>query len=97
MEYPIVFNNLDPDVLIDKMRDVIKEELQIMKLRESDQFISAAETCKLFKPAISKGTLIKWTRQGLLQDHRFGGRVYYKKSEIMEMSKKLKKYQSVLQ
>jgi hypothetical protein len=45
--------------------------------------------------AITKATLTSWTKQGLLQDHRIGGRIFYRQSEILASTKKLSKYWSI--
>jgi len=56
--------------------------------------LSPAETCKMFNPAISKVTLAAWTKRGLLNESRIGGRVYYKQSEIIAGLTTLKKYKN---
>ena len=57
-----------------------------------DKLLSPEETCKLFQPKISKTTLSKWTKDGHLQEHRLGGRVFYKYGEVVQSVQTLKKY-----
>ena len=64
------------------------------KVAQEEKLLSASEACKLFVPAISRLTLIRWTKADLLKEYRIGGRVYYKQSEIIEAAKHLEKYKS---
>ena len=64
------------------------------KEAQDERLLSATEACKLFIPAISRLTLIRWTKADYLKEHRIGGRVYYKQSEIIESAKHLEKYKS---
>ena len=90
----ILLNGLTPEQLIDLFRPMIKAEMRQALLEQEEKLLSPAETCKLFKPAITKATLAKWTKQGLLQEHRIGGRVFYLQSEILTSTKKLSKYRT---
>ena len=75
--------------------DAISKVLQEKQKEEcKDLLLSGAEACKLFQPAISKVTLSQWVKQGLIPDHRIGGRVYYKYTEIMDSLTTLKKYKN---
>ena len=80
--------------LTEQVRVIIKEEMCTVGKLQDERLISPAETCKLFNPPISKVTLTAWTKQGYLQDHRIGGRIYYKQTEVIESAKTLKKYQT---
>ena len=64
------------------------------KASQDERLISADEACKVFLPPISRLTLIRWTKADYLKEHRIGGRVYYKQSEIIESAKHLEKYKS---
>jgi hypothetical protein len=64
------------------------------KEAQNEKLLSAAEACKLFVPAISRLTLIRWTKADYLKEHRLGGRIYYRQSEVIEAAKHLKKYKS---
>lgn len=91
----ILLHGLSPDELIELLRPLIREEIRQALSEQEEKLLSPAETCKLFKPAITKATLTSWTKQGLLQEHRIGGRVFYRQSEILESTKKLSKYRSL--
>jgi len=66
------------------------------KEAQNERLLSAGEACKLFVPAISRLTLIRWTKADYLKEHRIGGRVYYKQSEVIDGAKHLEKYKSKL-
>lgn len=91
----ILLNGLSTDQLLELLRPMIKEEMRQAMSEQEEKLLSPAEACKLFKPAITKATLSSWTKQGLLQEHRIGGRVFYLLSEILASTKKLSKYKSV--
>lgn len=60
--------------------------------QEEEKLLSPLEACKIFQPQISRVTLHNWTQQGLIQKHQVGGRVFYKKSEVLSALTSLKKY-----
>ena len=64
------------------------------KEAQDERLLSAAEACKLFVPAISRLTLIRWTKADYIKEHRIGGRVYYKLSEVTASAKHLEKYKN---
>ena len=94
-DYQIILNGVTLDQLVEVFRPMIKEELWTLREKDQEQLISPAETCKVFNPSITKATLSSWTKQGLLNEYRIGGRVFYKKSEVLESSKKIIKYKSI--
>lgn len=60
----------------------------------SEKLLSGAEACKLFNPTISVKTLTKWAKDGLIPEHRIGGRIYYRYTEVIESAKALKKFKA---
>jgi len=80
------------EFLIENSLNKILQAQQKQQLGET--LLSPAKTCKLFDPEISKVTLTAWTKQGLLNDYRIGGKIFYKYSEIIEAAKHLKRYQA---
>lgn len=91
----ILLNGLSTDQLLELLRPMIKEEMRQVMSEQEEQLLSPAEVCKLFKPSITKATLASWTKQGFLQEHRIGGRVFYLKSEILAGTTKLSKYKGI--
>jgi hypothetical protein len=91
----IIFSGVSAQELVELFRPILKEEVKSIVDSKEEALLSPAETCKVFVPSITKATLNTWTKKGMIQEHRIGGRVFYKRSEIIEKSIKLKKYKSV--
>jgi len=79
-----------------KIDDLTGRVAALLETKEAqdEKLLSATEACKLFIPAISRLTLIRWTKADYLKEHRIGGRVYYRLSEVIEGAKHLEKYKS---
>jgi len=66
--------------------DVLREEFQKFKStnpspkQKSSEYLSRKEVCDLLK--ISMATLHYYTKDGILQGYRIGGRVLYKLTEV---------------
>ena len=48
---------------------------------ESDKILTREEVCKLLK--VSTTTLFNWNNDKILENHKVGRRVYYKKSDVL--------------
>lgn len=88
----IILSGMTPNDLVELLRPMIHEEVKQVRSEIPEQLLSPAETCKIFNPPISKVTLAAWTKKDLLNEHRIGGRVFYKQSEVLEKTTKLKRY-----
>ncbi len=77
------------DALSEKLSSLVNKVA-----KQEEQLICASEACKLFVPAISRLTLIRWTKADHVKEYRIGGRVYYKRSQILDAAKHLQKYKS---
>lgn len=76
--------------LINSFREIVREEIKAeMAAKENEKLLTATETAAFFK--ISRPTLQAHTEKGLLTAHYFGGKVYYKYSEIMQSLDKVKR------
>ncbi len=62
------------------------------KGEKKESLLSPEEARKVWQPAISKVTLHRWTKDGLVPSHRIGGRVYYKHSELVGAVKEIRPY-----
>jgi len=91
----IIFSGVSPQELVELFRPILKEEVKSIVESKEEVLLSPAETCKVFVPQITKATLTSWTKKGMLQEHRIGGRIFYRRSEILEKATKLKKYKSI--
>ena len=90
----ILIEEITASDLVATLQVIIAAEIKKLINDQPEKLLSPSETCKLFQPAISKVTLSSWTKNGKLQDHRIGGRVYYKQSEILAALTTLKKYKN---
>lgn len=88
----IILNTISPEEMAEMIKPMIIEAIREVLQEKEEKFLSPAEVCKKFEPAISKTTLASWTKQGYLTEYRIGGRVFYKFSEIYKNNKALKKY-----
>ncbi len=97
---PIILNGITVEqmgqLLEPMLRQIVRQELSQILDKQKDQFLSPKEACERFVPKISKTTLAKWTAQGLIKEHRMGGRVFYLFSEIIDKAKTLKKYKAII-
>jgi hypothetical protein len=57
-----------------------------------EQLIDTDTARKIFVPEVSRATLINWTKSGLINCYKLGGRNYYKRTEVIESAKSLKPY-----
>ena len=93
---PIILNGISleqmGEFLEPILRKIVHQELTQILDKQEDRFLSPKETCDRFVPKISKTTLAAWTEQGLINQYRIGGRVFYLFSEIVEKAKTLKRY-----
>lgn len=92
----------DRDIILTEfkeLKEVVVGLTQLLKPSqlEEERLLSPAETCTFFSPPISKMTLNNWSKQGLIPMHRLGGRVFYKRSDILSSLQTLKKYKHVRQ
>src|SRR5688500_7263273 len=90
----ILISGMTKDEFLSCLRDIVREEIQLTSNRANaaDEFISVKELQILFKPSVSRVTIDSWSSKGLLNKHLIGGRVYFRKSEVLESLTTLKKY-----
>ena len=55
---------------------------------DSDKILTREEVCKLLK--VSTTTLFNWNNDKILENHKVGRRVYYKKSDVLAVLNPLK-------
>jgi len=89
----IVLFSLPLNELIESLRSVVREEITNSQNKElEDKLYSPKEACKLFVPAISRQTLDSISKEGTLTKHHFGGKVFYRYSDIIKATKTFKRY-----
>jgi hypothetical protein len=86
MEKQILLSCISPEELKQLIKEVIKEELVVLKkdlaVKESDVLLTRSETCELLK--IDSSTLWSWTKKGKISCYGIGARRYYKRDEILK-------------
>jgi len=94
MQNSILLQDITPHELSELIKESIKTQLgDIKKELQSgeikDQLLSRTETCKLLK--IDPSTLWNWTNKGKVKAYGIANKRYYKRSELLESIKLLKK------
>ena len=93
MEYQILLQNLSPEKLTELIKDGVKSQLEDFKktlqTHNPDELLTRTETCKFLQ--IDSSTLWHWTNKGKVIAYGIGNRRYYKKAELLESLKQLKK------
>jgi hypothetical protein len=94
MDNNVLLSPISLQDLLARVRDVIREEICAERKKQEEELVAPTVAAKLFQPAISPRTLWDWSKQGLVKKYRIAGRVYYKKSEIIESLNQVKRYKS---
>ena len=90
----ILLSELTPEQLNELVGSSVKSQLNDFKkslgnLHSNDDLLSREETCKFLK--IDLSTLWHWTNKGKVIAYAIASRRYYKRSELLEALKPLKK------
>lgn len=73
--------------------DTVRSELQkVQPSQQEEKLLSPREARKVWQPAVSLVTLAKWEKEGHFKAHWYGGRKYYRLSEIIAAAKVLIPY-----
>lgn len=93
MDYQILLQNVSPERLTELIKDGVKSQLEdfkeILQTQKSDELLTREQTCKFLQ--IDSSTLWAWTNKGKVKAYGIGNRRYYKKAELLESLKQLKK------
>jgi hypothetical protein len=89
----ILLQNLNTADLTQLIKDGVKSQLKDFKetfnTHNPDELLTRTETCKFLQ--IDSSTLWHWTNKGKVLAYGIGNRRYYKKAELLENLKPLKK------
>jgi hypothetical protein len=89
----ILLQNLNTADLTQLIKDGVKSQLEDFKktlqTHNPDELLTRTETCKFLQ--IDSSTLWHWTNKGKVIAYGIGNRRYYKKAELLESLKQLKK------
>jgi hypothetical protein len=93
MSNSILLQNLNTADLTQLIKDGVKSQLKDFKetfnTHNPDELLTRTETCKFLQ--IDSSTLWHWTNKGKVLAYGIGNRRYYKKAELLENLKPLKK------
>ena len=89
----ILLQNLNTADLTQLIKDGVKSQLKDFKetfnTHNPDELLTRTETCKFLQ--IDSSTLWAWTNKGKVLAYGIGNRRYYKKAELLQSLKPLKK------
>jgi len=88
-----IFTNFQVEDLIDLIRNCVKDEFKKLSLPEEkenqEELVSIEDLQKIF--SVSKVTIHKWKKKGLIPFYKMNRRVYFKKSEVIDSMKHKKR------
>lgn len=90
----VQFIQSTPQQLAELINEGVKNQLlefqkNLNKQKADDDLLTREETCKFL--SIDSSTLWAWTNKGKVKAYGIGHRRYYKRSELLECLKPLKK------
>ena len=89
MTQQIILNGISKEdflnELIGKLKTEILSSTPAPPVNETENFLTAKETAKLL--GVSLVTIHAWKKEGKLKFHRFGTRIRFQKSEILNNEK----------
>jgi len=89
----ILLQNLSPERLTELIKEGVKSQLddfkETLQTHNPDELLTRIQTCKFLQ--IDSSTLWAWTNKGKVLAYGIGNRRYYKKAELLESLKQLKK------
>ncbi len=95
MENKLIFTQVPLEELKDIISNCVRDELNRSSEKSSapdNELLKIEDAVKIFK--VSKVTLFKWRKQGILPFHRISSRIYFKRHEVLDALKKSGKYKS---
>ena len=80
----LILDQITVEDLIDRLSVQVREEIQINLLKPipPEKYLTRQETAKMLQ--VSLVTLHEWSKRGVIQSYRIGGRIRYKQTEIDE-------------
>lgn len=93
MTNSILLQNVSPETLTELIKEGVKSQLDNFKkdlqTHNPDELLTREQTCEFLQ--IDSSTLWHWTNKGKVTAYGIGNRRYYKKAELLECLKPLKK------
>ena len=93
MTTSILLQNVSTEDLKDLIKESVKSQLddfaKELKVHNPDELLTREQTCEFLQ--IDSSTLWHYTKKGKVTAYGIGNRRYYKKAELLESLKPLKK------
>jgi len=93
MTNSILLQNVSPESLTELIKEGVKSQLddfvKELQVHNPDELLTREQTCEFLQ--IDSSTLWHWTNKGKVTAYGIGNRRYYKKAELLENLKPLKK------
>ena len=93
MTTSILLQNVSTEDLKDLIKESVKSQLddfaKELKVYNPDELLTREQTCEFLQ--IDSSTLYHYTKKGKVTAYGIGNRRYYKKAELLESLKPLKK------
>ena len=94
MTNSILLQNVSPEALTELIKEGVKSQLEDFKKElnfqnAKDDLLSREQVLELLQ--INSSTLWHWQNKGKITVYKFANKCYYKRSELMESIKPLKK------
>jgi hypothetical protein len=93
MTNSILLQNVSLEDLTKLFKEIVKSQFEKSKetsqIHNPDELLTREETCKFLQ--IDSSTLWAWTNKGKVLAYGIGNRRYYKKAELLQSLKPLKK------
>ena len=93
MTNSILLQNLSPEALTELIKEGVKSQLidfkKDLQTHNPDELFTREQTCEFLQ--IDSSTLWHWTNKCKVVAYGIGNRRYYKKAELLECLKPLKK------
>jgi len=81
---PITLDELETR-LTDRFTSILQQSETVRTAPPEDELLTAKQTAQLL--GVSLVSLHKWKKQGLVKFYRYGSRIRFKKSEILQTQK----------
>ena len=93
MDKSVILTQTPISELLEHFSEIVEQKIEIaLKKQLEEKLLSPNKVCTLFDPAISRPTLTKLTKQGILKKYYSGEKPVYKYSEVIESLKTYKRY-----
>lgn len=93
MTNSILLQNVSPEALTELIKESVKSQLDDLKkdlqTHNPDELLTREQTCEFLQ--IDSSTLWHWTNKGKVTAYGIGNRRYYKRAELLESIKPVKK------